>query len=255
LLVLGWGILCPATVSASIKEYTCEIGAQVGCGYYVGDATKMIFTNPREVLGGQFRYNFDKRWAMQFKAQRQRVAFTYVANLTEIGAEPTVAKFQNPMWSIDAVAEYNFFRFGLHPYDERIKPITPYVCLGIGVAMHNKMATPLGGNNPKYPALEFLKMSGGVYIPIGIGVKWKFAERWQLQALWQHQVYLTDNVEGYMAGYDDSNAIQKNEPSILNNSNGMNGWNLFNNDLTSSLTIGITFSFGEREKMCYFCDE
>ena len=64
-------------VSASITEYACEVGLQMGLGYYVGDATKVIFMNPREAYGAQFRYKFDLRWAIQVKAQRQRIAFFY----------------------------------------------------------------------------------------------------------------------------------------------------------------------------------
>ena len=43
--------------------------------------------------------------------------------------------------------------------------------------------------------------------------------------------------------------------SILSNSHDLNGYNLFNNDLVSTLTVGVVFEFGKREKQCYFCDE
>lgn len=243
-------------VRASITEYTCEIGVQVGCGYYVGDANKMIFSHTREVLGAQFRYNFDMRWAMQIKAQRQRIAFPYTPSATEEQPNPARVNYVNPAWHVDVVAEFNFFRFGLDPYDSRIKPITPYINLGVGISARNKMATRVTATSNQFPAFEFLNMNKpAFYIPIGVGVKWKFAERWQLQACWQHQVYLSDNVEGYMVGYDTSESIGDYGPSILNDSHELNGFNLFNNDLTSTLTIGITFMFGERNKMCYFCDE
>jgi hypothetical protein len=107
-----------------------------------------------------------------------------------------------------------------------------------------------------YPRFEFLNMnSPAVYIPVGIGVKWKFAPRWQLQACWQHQIYLSDNVEGYMREYDNAEAIADYGNSILSNSHDLNGSNLFNNDLVSTLTVGVVFEFGRREKKCYFCDE
>ena len=247
--------MCPAILRASITEYTCEVGAQVGCGYYVGDATKMIFMEPREVFGAHFRYNFNSRWAMQIKAQRQRIAFSYRPSATEEQPNPLKVRYQNPAWHIDAVAEYNFFRFGLHPFDARIKPITPYLCIGIGISARNKIATRVTPTTT-YPKFEFLNMnSPAFYIPIGIGVKWKFAPRWQLQACWQHQIYLSDNVEGYMREYDNSEAIKDYGNSILSNSHDLNGSNLFNNDLVSTLTVGVVFEFGKREKQCYFCDE
>ena len=32
-----------------------------------------------------------------------------------------------------------------------------------------------------------------VYLPVVVGLKWKFAERWQLQLAWQHNVYVDKN--------------------------------------------------------------
>lgn len=262
MLLIWWGISCSAISRASIKEFPCEVGVQVGVGYYVGDAAKMIFANPREVFGAHARYNFDSRWAMHAKVQRQRIVYAYTPQPTDADPAPLSVKFQNPMWHFDVMAEYNFFRFGLHPYDSRIKPITPYLALGVGLTMSNKTATPYRLKELEYPRVQINKQDGedgitfgGFYIPIAIGVKWKFAERWQLHASWQYQIYLKDNIEGYMRGYDKPEAITKTEPAILNNSNNLNGFNILNNDLTSSLTVGVVFEFGTREKKCYFCEE
>lgn len=255
MLIAWWCLLCPAYVCATTKEYTCEVGVQVGCGYYVGDASKTIFSNSREVLGAQFRYKFDSRWAMQVKLQRQTLAFSYRPPVTHEQPFPQSVKFHNPAWHVDVVAEYNFFRFGWHPYDMRVKPITPYICLGVGISARNKIATLVTSTSGQFPAFEFLNMSGGLYIPVGVGVKWKFAERWQLQACWQHQIYFTDAIEGYMRGYDKEDAIKENAPSILNDANSLNGSNMLNNDLVSTLTVSVVFEFGKREKKCYFCEE
>lgn len=259
--MIWWGVVCSAISRASITEFPCEVGVQVGVGYYVGDANKMLFGNTREVFGAHARYNFDSRWAMHVKTQRQRIVYAYKPQPTAEVLNPLSVKFQNPMWHFDVMAEYNFFRFGLHPYDSRIKPITPYIALGVGLTMSNKTATHYSIKDMVYPRVQINKKDnedgitfGGFYIPIAIGVKWKFAERWQLHASWQHQIYLSDNIEGYMPGYDKIDG-STNDPSILNNSNDMNGFNILNNDLTSSLTIGVVFEFGTREKMCYFCEE
>lgn len=254
--MLWWAFGCSIMVFSSVTEYACEVGAQVGMGYYVGDATKTIFTNPREAYGAQFRYKFDLRWAMQLKVQRQRIAFSYTPLVAEDISSQGAVNFQNPMWSADVTAEYNFFRFGLHPHDLRVKPITPFVSLGVGVTACNKLATMMDLSTDKYPRLtssgfESLMM----YIPVGIGVKWKITERWQLQACWQHQIYMADNIEGYMSGYDAEDAIKAGGESILNNSHNLNGYSIFNNDLTSTLTVGVVFEFGKRGRMCYFCED
>jgi hypothetical protein len=70
-----------------------------------------------------------------------------------------------------------------------------------------------------------------------------FANRWQLQAVWQQQVYITsigDRIEG--------------NPD-LDNSYELNGSNIMNNDLTSSITIGLVFEFWKKGDMCLHCED
>lgn len=231
-------VTLPVLVWADTRMYRCELGLQAGVGYYVGDATRHIFTNPLETFGGQFRYKFDKRWALQVKVQRQRITFR------EYGTEGTL--YYNPMWHTDVTGEFNFFRFGERGYDIRVKPITPYIFIGLGFSVYNEQATA-SHDNP-FPLLigEGRKPTAGMYIPLGIGMKWKFADRWQLQVAWQHQIYFRDNIEGISSldGRQDPNTGKQY---------GMNGTNILNNDLTSTLTLGIVFEFAKEKKVCNVC--
>lgn len=194
--------------------------------------------HPLETFGGQFRYKFDQRWALQVKAQRQRIAFR------EQGTEGSLC--YNPMWHADVVGEFNFFRFGERGYDMRVKPVTPYIFIGVGVSVYNEHAS-IGGDNV-YPLLigNGNKPKVGIYLPVGIGMKWKFADHWQLQVAWQHQIYFVDNIEGLpmFDGRQTPNAGGRY---------GMNGTNILNNDLTSTLTLGIVFEFAKGKKICNHC--
>ena len=238
-LLLSIVIVLPALVWADTRMYRCELGLQAGGSYYVGDATRHIFTNPLETFGGQFRYKFDKRWAMQVKAQRQRITFR------EHGTEGTL--YYNPMWHVDVVGEFNFFRFGERGYDMRVKPITPYMFIGLGVSVYNETATESSDN--AFPLLigSGNKPKAGMYIPLGIGMKWKFADRWQLHVVWQHQIYFVDNIEGLPALDGRTN------PAVGGGRYGLNGTNILNNDLTSTLTLGIVFEFAKEKKICKVC--
>ena len=69
-----------------------------------------------------------------------------------------------------------------------------------------------------------------------------FAERWQLQAAWQHQVYV--NKGDILEGKD-----------LLSDSHELNGNNIMNNDLTSSLTIGVVFEFWKKGDVCLHCED
>lgn len=203
------------------QPYTCEIGLQGGCGYYVGDAAPHIFMNVREAYGAHFRYKFTKRWAIQAKLSGQRIAGSDYT----IRGEKLDTKWQNRLYNIDVMAEFNFFRFGsANKYDKRIRPYTPYIFLGIGAGMYN--AVDKG-------------MSATAYVPLGIGFKWKFHDRWGLNIAWQHNIYMADNLEGRYT---------------LDNKHQLNGWNWMNCDLTGMVTLGIVFEFARAKKACRVCN-
>lgn len=231
-----WMLMFPLVTYADAKGYRCEVGVQLGGGYYVGDVNKHIFMTPLEVYGGQFRYKFDQRWALQVKAQRQRLSFEYKSTT-----------YYNPVLHLDATAEFNFFRFGIDAHDRRVKRFTPFVFLGIGASVFARDASHKGHTdypllNGQQPLLVQAKEVGaGIYLPVGFGLKWKFHERWQLQAAWQHQVYVIkgDGLEG-LAELDDPD--------------NMNGTNILNNDYVSTMTIGVVYEFARKKRICHFCE-
>jgi len=196
------------------RRMQCEFGIEGGCGYYMGDAASLPFQNVREAYGANFRYKFDQRWALQVKGLAHRIVGDYPNPVT--GDQ----KWTNQLVNLDVDAEFNFFRFGGKSYDRRVKPITPYVLCGVGVCLHSNMK----------------KLAA--YIPFGVGVKWKFAPRWNLQLVWQNNIYFTDNLEGI----DD-----------MNNPQGLNGSNPLNNDMTGTISLGLTVEFAKEKKICRIC--
>ena len=206
------------------RMYRCELGLQGGCGYYVGDAAETVFQDVREAYGLHFRYKFDQRWALQVKGIAHHIRGHEYAE----GVPMERAYWDTQMVNVDVMGEFNFFRFGVRQYDRRIKPITPYVGIGLGMSVCLELDWAWRDSSP---AVQ-------VYVPFVLGVKWKFADRWQLQLAWQHNVYFADNVEGR---------------SNLNNAYSLNGSNLLNDDVTSQLTFGIVFEFAQDRKICNTC--
>jgi len=197
------------------RRMQCEFGLEGGCGYYMGDAADLPFQHVREMYGANFRYRFDQRWALQAKGYTQRI----------MGGYPQAMGKGDKLWSNqlvcgELVAEFNFFRFGGKCYDRRVKPITPYITLGGGLCLHSK----------------FHKFA--TYIPFGVGVKWKFAPRFNLQLVWQNNIFFTDNLEGVKE---------------LNNSYKLNGINPLNLDQTSTISLGITVEFAKEKEVCRMC--
>lgn len=216
-------IICLLSTTKGYAEelrYLCEVGVQGGLSYYVGDATQHIFMNPQYAAGAQFRYKFTPRWALQVKGQWQQIKYPAP---NEQGTPIKGNMLTNQLVSIDATAEFNFFRFGEWQYDTRIKPITPYIFLGVGMGLYNGYGDI------------------GAYLPFGFGLKWKFSKICGLNIAWQHQFFFADNLE--------NNALYNNYP----NEYKMNGSNILKNDLTSTLTLGIVFEFGKQKGACRYC--
>lgn len=217
-IVLVISLLSAASLHAEERAYLCEFGIQGGLGYYAGDAVQHIFMHVRPAYGAQFRYKFDSRWALQVKGQGTDICYP----LPETGPQGKATLATNGMMNLDAVAEFNFFRFGTKQYDSRVKPITPYIFIGVGVSAYSEFR------------------SWAAYIPVGFGMKWKFAKRWGLNIAWQQQIYFADNLEN------------RNE---YNNTYNLNGSNILNNDFTSTLTFGIVFDFAKERKVCRSCGD
>ena len=257
------------------KEYNFDFGLLLGAGYYLGDACKVPFAQPRYVVGAQFRYKANnRRFALQIKAQRSCLAYGYTpmttTNIADEYTSPFMSNvlpmenryvrftspepptiYQTPMWSADMICEFNFFQFGAPSYDYRVKTFTPYLFLGIGGTMSNKEAIPAAIE--AMPLVDRGRINLSAYIPVGVGMKWKIADRWQLQVAWQHQIYLSDNLEGYLFGIDffENKELMKLTHGVLNNSHKINGFNILNNDITSTLTVGIAYEFGEQRYKKY----
>lgn len=227
------------------KFYHFELGVQVGTGYYVGELAPHVFTSVGEVYGAQARIKIDPRWALQIKAQRQRIV-NNVKEGNDFGITP--GRYQLPMWHFDVIGEFNFFQLGLNDYNVRMKSVSPYMFLGVGMTAQNVYAS----RREEYPRLaKGTNTDFAMYIPLGIGLKWKIADRWQLQLAWQHQVYVLngDGLEGVITGTKGDKA----EDKCLNDSHNINGSNVMNNDVTSTLTAGVVFEFGVRKKKCTYC--
>lgn len=266
------------------KFYWMEVGLQGGAAYYAGELAEHVFVSTRETYGAQARVKITPRWAVQLKGQYQRVSntvqFDELDEFKQIeGLKGLRGNYSLPVWHFDVVGEYNFFELGLDEYNIHMRSITPYMFVGVGVSF-------LDGYSKKN---HF-----AFYVPLGVGVKWKFAERWQLQLAWQHNVYMWngDGFEGdlYRVWNKDGACVwdrkverdavrgskilggvpsgmipdialvahlgeMQDYPKMLDNSYKMNGSNIMNNDVTSTLTIGVVFEFTPQKKLCVLCED
>lgn len=218
ILILMVLMTISTALHADERRYLCEFGLEGGCGYYVGDATEHIFQNVREMYGANFRYRFDQRWCLQVKGIAHHITGP-MPDGTGF-ADKKMGSWTNQLVNLDVAAEYNFFRFGATSYDIRVKPISPYILVGVGMALHS----------------DWRRVSA--YMPFGVGVKWQFAPRCNLKLVWQHNLYFADNLENVEA---------------YNNRHDLNGSNILNFDLTGTLSAGISVEFGKAKRVCRAC--
>jgi hypothetical protein len=125
----------------------------------------------------------------------------------------------NPVYVGDFCGEFNFFELEYNQYKRYSKTFSPYLFLGVG------MLTDVFSNQ-KLPVIG---------LPFGVGMKIKLNKRWNLNAQWANRLLLSDNLE--------------NNP-LYDNPNHLNGTNIFNNDLLSTFTIGVSYDVWKKQCDC-----
>ena len=206
-------------LSANVPTYLLEFGVQGGTSYYVGDLHEHIFMCPRYAAGAHVSYKFNRRWILTAKSEFSDIAFKTASGLAD-----------NFLLNTDVTVEYNFFRFDVRQYDPRIKPITPYIAVGVGFGLFGR-----DDADSKY------LYNSAMYIPFVLGLKWKLSPRWAVKIAWQHQLYMLG----------DADRLENNDN--YNNTYELNKANILRNDLASSLTISISCSFAKKREKCMLC--
>lgn len=127
--------------------------------------------------------------------------------------------FDNPVNVLDICGEFNFFDLEKSKYKRFSKTFAPYIFLG------------LGAMNYQYTGSQKF----GVSLPFGVGLKIKLGERFNFNAQFSNRLLFNDNLEGI---------------KIFNDPNKLNGSNFMNNDLLSTLTVGVTFDIWKKDCGC-----
>lgn len=214
--------LLPMQICAQrVRHNQLELGVQGGMMYYVGDAHSKLFQNVREAYGAEISYLFNQRWSLMAQGVTGRIAGRAA---TEQGQpDPQGELWTNRLVDIDVVARFNFLPFGVtDKYDPKVKAFTPYIYTGIGMTMHQDFS------------------SFCAYVPVGIGLRVALSEHIGMFLAWQHNICFADNLEP--------------DPHY-NNIHELNGSNILNCDLVSTLQFGMVFEFAKEKKMCKFCQE
>lgn len=225
-------LLCAMAANAQSAPYKFDIGAQLGMSGYIGDVNSSnIFRKPGFDGELSFRYIGDARWGIRgvfstFGLSGDSSGMNDV--LPEIvdpetgAATPAFYKFTSQVYEFSVRGEFNFFPYGIGETYKRLRRWTPYITVGVGVALGAS-----GGNTCVSPT-----------IPMGLGVKYKISKRWNLAAEFSMTKTFNDHFDG--RNLADLNQIK----TAFYKST----------DWYSRLTVGVSYEFGERCETCHYVD-
>lgn len=211
-----------AQTQASVETYKFDIGAGFGMSGYLGDANESnMFAHPGVGLNASFRYLVNTRWAFRGLLTAASLSGS-TADMDNVLPEGKVYDFKSWVYDLGARAEFNFFNYGIGESYKQLSRVTPYLSLGLGVAMSRN-----GDDN-------FVAMT----LPMGLGVKFKLRPRVNLGMEFTMTKVFGDNLDS----------------RELKDLYGIKSSFLKNTDWYSSLMFSISYEFGERCVTCHRID-
>lgn len=211
-----------AQATAHTAPYKFDFGVQLGMSGYLGDANgKNMFKHPGFDAEISARYIANTRVAVRgvFSTFGLSGSSADVPNVLPEGA---VYDFTSQVYDLGVRAEFNFFPYGIGETYKRLRRWTPYLTVGVGVALASS-----GGTTSFAPTL-----------PMGMGFKYKASPRLNLGIEFTMTKAFSDKFDG---------------PS-LNDLNTIKTAFYKSTDWYSRLTIGISYEFGKRCETCHYVD-
>ena len=216
-----------ASVHAQTEpEYKLELGGGIGMVSYQGDFNGNLFKNPQPMFTVLAKYRFDPRRALalnvsygQLKGSSKNAKTYYPADASAPTSTtmPLSYDFKNPVVDAGLRFEYNFWPYGTGFEYRGAKRLTPYVAIGLGMTIGKADKTVFGAN-----------------MPIGVGVKYKMADRLNLAVEWAMHITTNDKLDGIADPY------------------GIKSSGLFKNtDCYSHLRLSLSYDLWAKCRTCH----
>ncbi len=218
-ILLAMGAL---PMQAQESTYKFDLGGGLGASGYLGEANNSnILNNTGFAANASFRYLINTRWAIRGMFTTASLSGNS-ANMDNVFPEGKTYEFSSQVYDLGARVEFNFFNYGIGETYRKMKRLSPYLSLGLGLTM----ATNEG------------ESSTAMSIPMGVGVKYKLKPRINVGLEWSMTKVIGDNIDS----------------KVLDDLQGIKSSSLKNTDWYSTLMLSISFEFGERCKNCYYVD-
>lgn len=220
-------LLLAATTIARAQgdvEYLAEIGGGVGLVAYEGDCNGNILKGQQPMAQLVFRRLFNPRSGVKATASYGKLKGSSANVNTYYPAFSTTQyDFNTNLVDVSATYEYNLWPYGTGREYRGAKRLVPYLFGGLGL-------TYASTSNDKKPVT--------VNMPLGIGMKYKIADRLNLGLEWAMHFSQSDELDGIKDPYEvKSSGIFKNT------------------DCYSMLQLSLTYSFMTKCRTCHNADE
>lgn len=210
-------------LSAQELEYNMELGSMAGGCFYMGDANNTTPFKNMAMTGGMLaRFNINPRMALKgnlavghIKGDTQDLANKYPN-----GKHST---FSRNIYEMGAQFEYNFFAYGAGIGYKDSRRLTPYIQAGLGLTYAPQ------------PAKHVIALS----IPLGLGAKYKLAERLNVGAEWTMRFTTSDRLD-----------VTSKEGLQLNDPYNIKSRGLKNKDSYSWLILYISYDMFPKYRKC-----
>ncbi len=210
------------TKTMAQEDYRFDIGAGLGMTGYLGDAnTANLWSEPGWDFEALFRYIANPRWAFKtnFYAGNLRGDSSKMTNVFPGGE---TFSFSTTFYELGEMVEFNFFIYGLGETYRKLKRISPYIAAGIGMTVWS-----IDG-----------KTGAAFNIPLGVGLKYKLSQRWNIGFEFLMKKTFSDRLDGEQ----------------LKDPYGIKSSFMKNTDWYSTMSLTISYEFSKRCAVCNYKD-
>lgn len=204
------------------QGYRMEVGAMGGGSFYMGDANVRLFNNMKPAYSVLLRYNLNRRFTLKADIGVAGISGSTTGQEGQF-IESQALSFDRNLIDGTVAMEFNFYEFGAPSYSPGASRVSPYVMLGAGAVGYKTDKTKVA-----------------FCIPVGIGLKYKFADRFNLGLDLTYRMSLADDLD-----YATESKFQLTDPQGVSSA-----WNK-NKDSYFVLKLYVSYDFMYIGSICY----
>ena len=217
---VAFAILLMLAVGAHAQtepEYRLEVGGGIGMVSYQGDFNGNIFKNMQPMFSLLAKYKFNPRVAIAMNISYGKLKGSAKDVTSHVPEQWTDYSFKRKIGDVGVRMEYNFWPYGTGMEYRGAQRLTPYIFIGLGTTVYKTDKPQLAMN-----------------MPLGLGVKYKAADRVNMALEWAMHFSSSDRLDG------------------ASNPLGIKSSGLFKNtDCYSQLRLSVTYDLWAKCKTCH----